>query len=251
VVSLVVEQTFDYAAEMAAPARVLDQQVIPGALATERTIAVHPALAMLFPQGLVRGSSVVCLGAVAVSTAFLLTAAATQTDSWIGVAGLPAFGAQACHEMGTVLERVVMVRDLAGSPDDDSTWASVLGALVDGFDIVVFGAAHQVRPATARRVQARLQTRGCVLVLVGDAGPFAADVRVSTAATWQGLGDGNGYLRQRTVEMTVDGRRVPRARHDLLAMPGVTGDIESLASLASASASTSITVTPTTLRRTG
>ena len=232
---------FDYTAAMAAPARVLDpedQRVIPGAMAAERTIAVHPALATLFPQGLVRGSSVVCLGAVAASTAFLLTAAATQADAWVGVAGLPTFGAQACHEMGTALERVVMVRNLVGAPDDDSTWAPVLGALVDGFDLVVFGAAHQVRPATARRVQARLQTRGGVLVLVGDAGPFAADVRVSTAATWQGLGDGNGYLRQRTVEMTVDGRRVPRSRHDLLAMPGPTGDIESVGNTTSIPAGT-------------
>ena len=202
---------------------------MPGALATERTIAVHPALATLFPQGLVRGSSVVCQGAVAVSTAFLLTAAASQADAWVGVAGLPTFGAQACHEMGTVLDRVVMVRSRTGTPDDDSTWAPVLGALVDGFDIVVFGAARQVRPSTARRVQARLQTRGGVLVLVGQAGPFVADVCISTAATWEGLGDGNGYLRQRTVEMTVDGRRVPRARHDQLLMPGPNGDIESLA----------------------
>ena len=124
----------------------------------------------------------------------------------------------------------------------------MLGALVDGFDIVVFGAAHQVRPATARRVQARLQTRGGVLVLVGDAGPFATDVRVSTAATWQGLGDGNGYLRQRTVEITVDGRRVPRARHDRLAMPGPTGDIESLAGRRPASP---VGTWPTPLRRTG
>jgi hypothetical protein len=242
---LAVEQTFDYTAAMGATARALDQRVLPGALAAERTIAVHPALATLFPNGLVRGSSVVCEGTAAVSTAFLLTAAATQADAWVGVAGLPTFGAQACHEMGTVLDRVVVVRSRAGSPDDDGTWAPVLGALVDGFELVVFGAARQVRPGTARRVQARLQTRGGVLVLVGQAGPFTADVRVSTSATWQGLGDGNGYLRQRTVMMTVDGRRVPRARHDQLVMPAPNGDIESLSGRSQPIA------TLTDLRRTG
>jgi hypothetical protein len=109
----------------------------------------------------------------------------------------------------------------------------------------MFGAAHQVRPATARRVQARLQTRGGVLVLVGDAGAFTADVRVTTTSTWQGLGEGHGYLRQRTVEMTVEGRRVPRPRHDQLAMPGPDGVIESLAQTGSTAG------TLTALRRTG
>jgi hypothetical protein len=209
--------------------RALDQRVLPGALAADRTIAVHPALDRLFPQGLTRGSSIVCLGAAAVSTAFVLTSAASRAGAWVGVAGLPAFGAQACHEMGAVLERMVVVRDGGDRDrDGDDTWAPVLGALVDGFELVVFGAARRVRPATARRVQARLQTRGSVLVLVGDPGPFVADVRVLTDATWGGLGAGNGYLRERAVEVTVEGRRIPRPRHDRLAMPGVHGQIESL-----------------------
>jgi hypothetical protein len=207
--------------------RALDQRVLPGALAGDRTIAVHPALARVFPQGLTRGSAIVCLGAAAVSTAFLLTSAPSRAGAWVGVAGLPAFGAQACHEMGTVLDRLVVVRDDAGRGNDDS-WAPVLGALVDGFELVVFGAARRVRPATARRVQARLQTRGSVLVLVGDPGPFVADARVCTEATWAGLGAGNGYLRERTVDVTVEGRRIPRPRHDRLAMPGAGGRIESL-----------------------
>jgi hypothetical protein len=234
---------------MAAPARVQDQRVVPGALAAQRTIAVHPALATLFPQGLVRGSSVVCQGTVAVSTALLLTATPSQADAWVGIAGLPTFGAQACREMGTALERVVVVRNPAGARVDDGVWASVLGALVDGFDIVVFGAAGQVRPATARRVQARLQTRGGVLVLVGDAGPFSADVRMTTAAVWDGLGQGAGYLRQRTVEITVDGRRIPRARHDRLVMPDASGNIQSLTGLPAHTPATP--VTPLALRRTG
>lgn len=236
---------------MAAPVRTLDQpdqsdqhiqpssrlqpghhRVLPGAMAGQRTIAVHPALDVVFPQGLVRGSSVACSGDAAVSMAFLLAAAPSQADAWVGVAGLPIFGAQACHEMGTVLQRVVMVRSPPSDTGDTSTgdgmWAPVLGALVDGFDIVVFGAARQVRAGTARRIQARLQTRGGVLVLVGDVGPFSTDVQVATTAHWQGLGDGSGYLQQRTVQVTVAGRRIPRARHDQLAMPGRTGVVQSL-----------------------
>jgi hypothetical protein len=198
-------------------------------MAGQRTIAVHPSLHVLFPQGLIRGSSVMCRGDAAVSMAFLLASTASHADAWVGVAGLPTFGAQACHEMGTALQRVVVVRGTDGTDDtDDSTWAAVLGALVDGFDIVVFGAARHVRAGTARRIQARLQTRGGVLVLVSDAGSFSTDAQVSTTSTWQGLGDGDGYLRQRTVQITVDGRRIPRARHDQLAMPSSTGMVQSL-----------------------
>jgi hypothetical protein len=225
---LIIEQAFVYTAAMTATARALDQLVVPGGMAAQRTVDVHPALATVFPNGLVRGSSVVCQGPAAVSAAFLLAAAPTQADAWVGVAGLPTFGAQACRQMGTRLERVVLVADHPEGLDDDSTWAPVLGALIDGFDIVVFGAAHQIRAGTARRVQTRVQTRGVVLVLVGDPGPFSTDVRVTTQAVWQGLGDGAGHLRQRTVHVTVDGRRVPRARHDRLAMPGPTGRVESV-----------------------
>lgn len=209
---------------MALPENV--QRVMPGGMAAQRTIAVHPALANLLPQGLVRGSSVMCHGHAAVSMALLLAAAATQAETWVGVAGMPAFGAQACHEMGTVLERVVMVRSSL-SATDDATWAPVLGALVDGFDIVVFGAATEVKAGTARRIQARLQSRGGVLLVVGEAGPFSADVRLTTTSQWRGLDDGAGHLQQRTVQVTADGRRIPRARHDLLDMPGPAGIIRS------------------------
>jgi hypothetical protein len=234
--------------------RALEQRVLPGALAADRTLTVHPALHRLFPQGLTRGSSIVCAGAAAVSTAFVLTSAASQAGAWVGVAGLPAFGAQACREMGTVLERVVVVRDGGGGDrgrDGDESWGPVLGALVDGFELVVFGAAHRLRPATARRVQARLQTRGSVLVLVGDAGPFAADARVLTEATWGGLGAGNGYLRERTVDVTVEGRRIPRPRHDRLAMPGAGGRIESLHDLTVPTELADVTQPAGALARTG
>jgi hypothetical protein len=208
--------------------RALDQRVLPGALAADRTLAVHAALATLFPQGLTRGSSIACLGAAATSTAFLLCAAASRAGAWLGVAGLPTFGAQACHEMGVALDRVVVVRDAGGAPGDDRSWAPVLGALVDGFELVLFGGAARIRPATARTVQARVQTRGGVLVLVGSHGPFSPDVRVRTEVTWTGLGQGHGYLRARTVAVTAEGRRIPRPRHDRLALPGPDGTIRPL-----------------------
>ena len=61
-----------------------------GPLASERVVAVHPALAGVLPQGLPRGATVRSTGQAAVSSAFLLAAAASQAGAWIGVAGLPA-----------------------------------------------------------------------------------------------------------------------------------------------------------------
>jgi hypothetical protein len=216
------------------PARVLDgdararlaalaPHIAPGALAAERAVEVHPALHALLPQGLVRGSTINCTGGAATSSAFLLAAAASQAGSWTGVAGLAHFGAQAAAEAGVELGRVVVVRERGSY--DDGTWGQILAALVDGFDVVVFGAAARVRSGTARRVQARLQTRGAVLVLLGDAGGFNADLRVASRCRWQGLGDGHGHLRAREVELTVEGRRVPRPRRDTLWFPDAAGRI--------------------------
>jgi hypothetical protein len=226
------------------------RHVTSGALAGHRTVVVHPALANVLPQGIVRGSSVACTGVAAVSMAFLLAAASSQTGAWIGVAGLPAFAPQACSEMGVALERVVVVRSHGqGATLDDDTWASVLGAMVDGFDIVVVGAAAKIRPATGRRVQARLQRRGGVLVLVGQHGAFAADVHIATSAVWQGLGQGDGHLRQRIAQVTVDGRRIPRAVHDELALPNPAGEVVSLTG--TGAHLTGRTASPVPLRRTG
>jgi hypothetical protein len=218
--------------------------------AAERTLEVHPALTALLPHGLTRGTSVACQGSAAMSTAWLLTSAASQAGAWVGIAGLSDLGIQAGREAGTVIERVVLVREPSGrdgsgrdgsgrsghSRDErwsDDLWGQVLAALIDGFDLVVLGAAARIRPATARRVQARLRARGAVLLVVGQTGGFACDLEVHTASTWHGLGDGpsgrpsngHGHLRSRQVEVTVQGRRMQRPRRDTLWFPSVDGQI--------------------------
>ncbi len=206
----------------------LAAQVAPGALARERSLPVHPALEGLLPQGLIRGSTVACTGAAARSNAVLMAAGASAAGSWVGVAGLGDLGAQAAAEAGLDLQRVVMVRGPRdGTRWDDGTWGQVLAALVDGFDVVLVGAdaAARLRGGTARRVQARLQARGGVLVVVGDAGAFSPDLRVSGRCRWHGLGEGHGHLRAREVELVVEGRRVPRARRETLWFPDTAGRI--------------------------
>jgi hypothetical protein len=177
------------------------------------------------------------------SAAFLVAAGASQAGMWLGAAGVPVLGLQASREAGVALERVVAVRAPdAQAPDGqgrvsgaarDEWWGQVLGALVDGFDLVLFGAASQVRPGTARRVQSRLQSRGAVLLIVGHPGGFSCDVQITTESAWSGLGDGHGHLRARRVDLAVDGRRIPRTRRGSIWFPGAAGEISSVGSVSS------------------
>jgi hypothetical protein len=206
----------------------LAPRLLTGApLAAERTVPVHPALAGVLPQGLPRGATVVTRGDAAVSLALVLAAGAVQAGSWLGVAGVPGLGVQAAVEAGLTPSRMVVVGEAAGRGDD--TWGQVLGALIDGFDVVVLGGADRVRAGTARRVQSRLAHRGVVLVLVGAPGPFSCELELSGRPRWEGLGHGHGHLRARQVELALAGRRIPNVRRDAIWLPGRAGEVARVA----------------------
>jgi hypothetical protein len=226
----------------------LAPRVSSGALAGERSLPVAPALRELLPSGITRSSVVGCRGGAALSSAFLLASAASQAGMWTGVAGVAHLGVEACREAGVALERLVVVQEPArvdgrgGDDRDDANrddagdvrrtdeqWGHVLASLIDGFDVVVFGAADRVRPGTARRVQSRLQSRGAVMLIVGRPGAFSCDVQVTTEATWKGLGAGHGHLCARRVELAVDGRRIPRTRRGSIWFPDASGEIVAVA----------------------
>jgi hypothetical protein len=229
-----IERLFGYGRDMALPARSLDPdardrlaaltpRVVPSALARERVIPVHPALESILPEGVPRGSVVVCDGPMALSTALLLAAEATRQGTWLGVAGLPELGVAAAGEIGVALERMVLVRDIETVGDEQCGHA--LAALIDGFDLVMLGSAARIRTGTARRLHARLRARGAVMVVVGAPGAFPGDLRVAARSTWFGLGHGHGSLRSRRVEVTVDGRRIPRPRRLDVWVPDPSGEI--------------------------
>ena len=200
--------------------------------AQERTLPLLPVLAALVPQGaLQRGSVVGCDGDAAVSLALAVAAGPSQQGAWVAVAGLPTLGLAAAAEAGVVLERLVAVTepvDEQGTvlPFDDDVWADLLAACIDGFDVVVLGPGTQhVRPATARRLVARLQARGAVAVQVG-APVFGADLRFQcSAAAWSGLGDGHGVARARQVQLELSGRRVPQVRRADCWLPAADGQV--------------------------
>ncbi|MEE6273236.1 hypothetical protein [Georgenia wangjunii] len=123
----------------------------------EDHLPVPRALLPLFPGGGVRRGSVV---QVAGSTSLLLAlaAAAAQDGAWSALAAMPDVGLQAAAEAGLALERVVMVP----RPGPDAP--AVLGALVDGFDILVVGDCRALTDRDRRLLVSRLRTREAVLL---------------------------------------------------------------------------------------
>ena len=194
---------------------------IPAVMAHERLLPVHPVLAPLFgvapgDPGLVRGHTVVCSGSAAMSCALAVMAAPTQVGSWAGVVGLPSVGVGAAAELGVALSRTVFVAGASpSSSSSSSTFASsdmaaVISALVDGVEVLVLSrqVVASVSGGVMRTLHTRLQSRGGVLVLVGDPGSVSADVRlVATTMMWDGVGAGNGHLQRRRVSIELAARR--------------------------------------------
>lgn len=220
------------AAARRALAAQLAQRIAPVVPAADQRFVVHPALGGLWPDGVARASAIAVGGTAAVSVAALLAAAPTAAGCWVAVAGIRGFGAAAAAETGLVLDRVIRVRGLGDASPE--TRAAVLSALVDGFDVVVLGAALVDRPAVMRQVVRRAQARRTMLVAVAEPGagvaqgygiPPGVDVRLHAEQTWYGLDGGAGVLRARRIDLLLDGRRVGQRRRDAIWCPAPDGRI--------------------------
>jgi hypothetical protein len=213
---------------VAAPLSELVERAQPVAMAGERLLPVLPPLAPLLPAGgLRRGSVVTVRGST--SLALGLLAGASAAGSWCAAVGLPALGLAAAAELGVVLERFPVVAS-PGVGSGPGSWAWVVAALLDAFDVVLArppsSGAGRVGAADGRRLTARVRERGAVLVVAGDwAEP--AEVRLELASTaWEGLGQGHGRLCGRRVEVVAGGRgAAARERRVALWLPHPDGGI--------------------------
>jgi hypothetical protein len=210
---------------MAVPTRAssaLAEQVWAATALTERAVPdslpVPEPLAPLFGAGGLRRGSVL---AVAGSTSLLIAvlAAVSAGGSWCAVIGLPTLGVVAAAEAGVAVDRLALV------PDPGPDLAGVVGALVDGVDLVVVGDPAGLAPAQSRRLAARARQRGAVLIGVGS-WP-GADLRLSLQdAVWHGAGVGDGYLRERRVTVLAEGRgSAARPRRVVVLLPSADGRI--------------------------
>ncbi len=183
--------------------RELMGKAAPVTLAGERILPVVASLEPLFPGGgLRRGTTVAVSGSLGL--ALVVVAGPSQAGAWCAAVGFPSLGVVAAAEAGIALDRFPMVADPAGPSAREtgqSDWATIAGALLDAFDVVLLKAQ---RPN--RRLEARARERGAVLVVAGH-WP-GADVRLSVARSqWEGLGDGHGHLQRRRLEVVAGGRR--------------------------------------------
>ena len=184
------------------------------------SLPVAKALQPIIPDGvLVRGRTVLCSGDAAMSTALLLVSAATQAGSWLAIVGVSDFGLMSACEQGVALQRTVLVTPTSNKKD----WTSTVAAVADGFDVVMLEVPREVSESDARRIQTRIQARRNVLVLVEASrhttprSVFQPDVVLHTATTrWHGIEHGAGYVQGRQIDITVSGRRVPRAMQHVL-----------------------------------
>jgi hypothetical protein len=84
-----------------------------------------------------------------------------------------------------------------------------------------------------RRLQTRVQSRGGVLVVVGETksltSSLSADVRLTaTTQQWQGVGLGYGRLQRRQVLLQLDGRRRARTTECQVWLPDHQGQLSSV-----------------------
>ena len=177
---------------------------------------MHESLIELL-SSLQRGSTVACNGRAGVSLAMALAAVPSREGAWVGVAGLPELGLRAAADMGVALERLVMV---AG----DQLWVDVLAAMIDGFDVVVVGQrVGRLGAGAVRRLQARVQSRGVVVLAVGVPA-LGADLQLTAEdGHWVGLGEGYGVATGRQVVVELGGRRMPRPRRTTMWLPDARG----------------------------
>lgn len=196
--------------------------VTPAAVAAAEGPAfpVSPALAGVLPQGLRRGSTVRVAGSVSLVLALL--GGASADGAWCALVGLPRISAEAAAAYGVATSRLAVI------PSAGPQWARTVGALLDGFDIVVVRPVGQVPAGEAQRLAARARGQGAVLVPFGDAAWPGVEVRLELRdPQWAGIGDGHGRLRSRRVTVAAEGRgRAARPRSEMLWLPAPGGGVD-------------------------
>jgi hypothetical protein len=173
-------------------------QVRPVTRADERILPVPPALAVLLPnRGLRRGTTVV---AEAASLQLALLGPASQAGAHLAVVNHPTLGLLAAAEAGVRLDRCYLV------PNPGSAWPQVTAVLLEAIDLVVLCPPPRLSTSHARRLNARAQAAGAILLSTGP-WPDAELVLTVRRTRWYGLGAGDGHLRARRAEVVVTGRR--------------------------------------------
>ena len=220
------------AAQSTARALLTRLDALAGA-AHERHVPVEETLAPLLPEGSIRrGIAIAVRGYGTMTLAMALAAEASRRGSWVAAVGMADLGVAALAERGVDLGRWALV-DLPRATGGGRQTADVLGAVVDGFDLVLLGPAIRVEGATARRLLARMRDHGTsVICALGRSSAdtvagLQPEVRLMVEQTrWTGIDDGHGRLLARQAEVAVEGRgAASRPRRMLMWLPSEDGRV--------------------------
>ena len=179
-------------------------QVINGALFAARhaahdIVSVDEPLNVAFDAGgMRRGTVTVCTGVAAVSTALSLVASATRQGAWLACVDAPLLSMSAAKERGVALERVVRI-----AVPPAASRARVLGALIEGFDVVLLS-KWGCAPADVRRLVSRVRALSTVLVVLEESDVCVADTHLHTAAARWCV---DSHARHRDVTLDISGKR--------------------------------------------
>ena len=181
-------------------------------------LTVPSELEQLFPaRGLERGYVYGLSGGASLSLLSALASTATQTGSWLALVNMPHAGLLSMHEYGVALHRTVCV----STPEKGSAWAGVVGALVDGIDLVAVSSVH-CSAHEARRIAARVKAQGSVLFVMEATQVFSLDaVLTASAHEWEF----STHAAQRSVRVVSQGRRVHGQRSCSVVLPNRVGGV--------------------------
>lgn len=165
-----------------------------------------------------RGRVYACTGDASLSLLYALVAEATRQGAWFAMVDMPHAGLMAAREHGVALHRTLCVD--TGPRDGASTrWSRVVGALVDGVDLVAVS-PPSCSSSEMRRLIARTKASGAVLLVLGRAGVFDVDAEFRTRTlSWRF----DLHARSRSVEVAVEGRRAHGTPPCVVELPVASG----------------------------
>lgn len=143
------------------------------------------------------GSGLTRLGlSLLVEASLLVPVAVVDTRGWLSPL--------AAWEVGIRPERLVIVRP------DHTTWARVIGSLMDGMGGVYAEVPRGIPEAVLRRVAALARKQRVGLVLRPLHGHLPVGVAHLTMEAmgieWEGTGRGHGHIRRRSLRVTASGK---------------------------------------------
>lgn len=180
---------------------------------------VLPEVSSLFTRGcLEHGNVYHCDGPGALSMACALVSAATQANRWAVFVNLSFLNMDAAADLGVALHRVVSVQCPASLSAQHR--AHVLGALVEGSDLVVVN-NPQCSPSGARSVVTRAKRSGATVLILGEH-CFSVDVKVSTHVRKWNFDD---RLLSRSLAVQVHHQRTQQKSSAHVALPNDAGAV--------------------------